>query len=127
MLLVDDDPDVRSVLRRVLESEGYRVDEAGDGRTATELYREHTPEVVITDIFMPEKDGLEVVRELRLLAPDAKIIAISGGGDNVETRMLGAATLFGAQRTLFKPIRPRELLSAVEELLEPPGNAPVTR
>lgn len=117
VLVVDDDDLVRSTLRVILERAGHDVHEAANGQMATSFFRDKRPDVVITDIYMPEKDGLEVVMELRRIQPDVKIIAISGGGPNVETGLLGSAQIFGAKRTLFKPILPDVLLATVDEVL----------
>ncbi|MEO5957891.1 MAG: response regulator [Opitutaceae bacterium] len=80
ILLIDDDDDVRTVLRLTLIHFGHTVIEARNGREGLELFAEARPELVITDIVMPEKEGLEVIIELRAHRPPVKIIAISGGG-----------------------------------------------
>jgi CheY-like chemotaxis protein len=125
VLVVDDDPQVRTVIRRILEQAGYDVEEAADGRMATTRYRARPADLVITDIYMPEKDGLEIVLELRALHPDVKVIAMSGGGRNLETRPLGSAAVFGARRTLLKPVLPAVLLSTVRDVLAESDQDPV--
>ena len=70
---------VRGVIRRVLKTKGYQVEEAGDGKIGVEMYDKNTIDLVITDIVMPNKEGLETIRELRKINPDVKIIAVSGG------------------------------------------------
>lgn len=119
ILLVDDDEFVRGILRKALVSAGYEVEEAPDGKKALASYRQQASDLVITDLVMPEKDGLEMIRELRSLDPAVKIIAMSGGG-----RMLGPAQLylasariFGAVRILAKPFNASALLQAVSDVL----------
>ena len=118
VLVIDDDPKVRVAIRRALEQEGFAVLEAADGEAGLQLYREHGAAVVILDIFMPKRDGLEFIREVRADGRKAKIIAISGGGQIRQMDMLKAAAAFGASRTFSKPVEMKELLSAIHELLE---------
>jgi DNA-binding response OmpR family regulator len=111
ILFIDDSASVREVLRVALESEGYRVIEAADGREGVRLYREHRPAVVIADIVMPEKDGIETVREILAFDPEAIIFTMSGRdaeGDYQET-----ARRLGAKRGFEKPLRMDELIGAV--------------
>ena len=114
ILLIDDDPELLDVLSHVLSQAGYQVATAADGRQASALYRSHTPDIVITDIYMPDRDGLEALMELRRDFPRVKVIAMSGGISNQE--MLQVASALGASRTLAKPFEPAELLSAVAQL-----------
>ncbi|MFQ6113091.1 MAG: response regulator [bacterium] len=118
ILVIDDESQVRMMLREILEDEGYEVAEAPDGKAGLELFRNEPTDLVITDIIMPEKDGLATIRELREISSDVKIIAISGGGHVVRTDYLQVAQIFGAQRVLRKPVGYNELLRAVAELLE---------
>jgi len=114
ILVVDDEASVRSVLTRILVEGGYDVVEAGDGDEAIEAVRRYAPGVVIMDLVMPQKEGLETIAEVRRLAPEAKIIAISGafGG-----RFLTVATHLGASATLSKPIAADVLLRTVNKVL----------
>jgi len=80
ILVIEDDVQVRALLKKLLESEGYTVLEAENGNIGIRLYHENSVDVVITDLIMPEKEGIETIRELRKIAPQIKIIAISGGG-----------------------------------------------
>jgi CheY-like chemotaxis protein len=119
ILLVEDDDAVRGSLRKALVSAGYEVEEAADGDLAVAAYRRQRSDLVITDLVMPQKDGLAAIIELRRLDPAVKIIAMSGGG-----RMLGpgqlyleSARLFGALRLLAKPFNAAALLTAVSEVL----------
>lgn len=117
VLIIDDETAMRQTLRRILESSGHAVLEAPDGRKGLELFHEHRPALVIADLLMPEKEGLETIRELRAQTPDAKIIAISGGGSFGEPGFLHAAAVFGAGEVLQKPFRAEELIAAVNRML----------
>ncbi|MGH7521190.1 MAG: response regulator, partial [Gemmatimonadales bacterium] len=118
VLVIDDDPKVRAAVRRALEEEGFRVLEAADGEAGLRLYRERGATIVILDIFMPERDGLEFIREVRADRPKATIIAMSGGGQIRQMDMLKAAAAFGASRTFSKPVAMKELVAAIHELLK---------
>lgn len=118
ILVIDDDDQIRKTLRAVLEREGHEVVEAPDGKVGMRIFQDKGADLVITDIIMPEKDGIETILELRKDYPDAKIIAMSGGGE-IEPRVyLRFASQLGALRTLVKPFEREELLTAVQELLE---------
>ncbi len=116
VLLVDDDAGMRAMLRAVLDSLGLPVIEAADGAAGVALFRAHRPSLVITDIVMPEKDGIETVREIRAIDPQARIIAISGGGGRYPNP-LGLARALGAAETLEKPFHPKQLRAAVARLI----------
>lgn len=118
ILIIDDDDQVRTLLRMILEREGHEVIEAPDGEVGVELYRKEPADVVITDIFMPEKEGLETIMDLRLEYPEVKLIAISGGGHLKAHEYLHMARKLGAQLTLTKPFERDELLEAVTGILE---------
>jgi len=117
ILVMDDDELLRGALRVALEAAGYEVVEAGDGNAGLRLQREQAADVVLVDIFMPERDGLEVIKALQAETPRPKIIAVSGGGKTGQIEVLRAAAAFGASRTLLKPFQPRELLTAIREVL----------
>ena len=117
ILVMDDDELLRGALRVVLEAAGYVVMEAADGDAGLRLQREQGADLALVDIFMPERDGLEVIRALRAEIPQPKIVAMSGGGQTGQIDVLSAAAAFGASRTLLKPFPPRELLKAIRELL----------
>ncbi|PYP00977.1 MAG: response regulator [Gemmatimonadetes bacterium] len=116
ILVIDDDALLRSALRVVLEAAGYDVLEAADGEAGLRLHREHGADLVLVDIFMPERDGLEVIRALRAEAPQS-ILAMSGGGRTGQIEILKAATALGAARALRKPFEPRDLLAAIRDVL----------
>lgn len=118
ILVIDDDDDIRCLLRDVLEDEGYDVIVAQDGRRGSDLWRGEEVDLVITDIFMPEKDGIETISELRQLHPDVRIVAISGGGRLDAANYLESAELLGAVSTLPKPFGRNDLLREVREALE---------
>lgn len=124
IVVIDDDQDVREVMSAVLESAGYDVASARDGARGLALLREHAADLVITDIFMPEAEGLETIRQMRREFPQVAIIAMSGGGDLLEPRSyLQLAHQFGARLTLTKPFRGAALLRAVHDLLHPESPA----
>lgn len=104
-------------MRKMLTRSGYDVVEASDGSYAVQLYREHDIDLIVTDLFMPDTEGMEVIRELRQENQDAKIIAISGGSSFDAIDYLDVARLIGAAKTLNKPFGSKELLEAVGELL----------
>jgi len=117
ILVVDDDEQIRTMLVMTLEEAGYEADEAADGRAAIRKQREKPADLVITDLIMPEKEGLETIMDLRKEWPSTKIIAISGGGRAVPGDYLLHARHLGAARVFRKPIERSELLGAVRELL----------
>lgn len=118
ILLIDDEPHVRDVLRRILEGASHQVIEATNGREALQYYQTTPIDVIITDILMPEQDGLETIQALRRHAPQAKIIAMSGGGQMGLLDLLPVAEKLGAQCTIRKPLRRHELLAAVHQVLQ---------
>ena len=117
ILIMDDDDDVRMNLREMLENEGYRVTDAPNGKIGMRLFRESRVDLVITDIVMPEQEGLETVKELKDDFPAVKIIVISGGGKLKPEPYLKLAGQLGANKTLLKPFKRDDILSAVKELL----------
>jgi CheY-like chemotaxis protein len=117
ILVIDDEPQVRAMLRQMLEREAYEVVEAEEGGEGMKLYQEQPPDLVITDILMPGKEGIETILALRKAYPEIKIIAISGGGRMGKLDVLPIAKSFGAVRTLAKPFEREELLEAVRTVL----------
>ena len=118
ILIIDDDDQLRHMLCQALEQAGYETVEARDGEEGLEHYRATPTDLIITDILMPGKEGLETIMELRREVPGIKIIAISGGGQTGNMTFLEVARYLGAQRALQKPFELRELLNAVREVLE---------
>ena len=124
ILVIDDEEDVCEALRLILEQHGYAVMCASNGRVALDAHRTEPFDLVITDLLMPEPDGIEVIMDLRRLSPEVKIIAISGGGQMGLYGLLLVAKKLGAQRALMKPFALSDLLAAVQEVLaEPDCNA----
>jgi len=116
-LIIDDEPAVRKSLRTYLERAGYQVADAGDGRTGLRLHAVAPADVIMTDIFMPDFDGIETLRELRRVAPGVKVIVVSGGDSTGTLNMLDDANLLGADHAFHKPLKSEELLGAVREML----------
>jgi two-component system, chemotaxis family, chemotaxis protein CheY len=117
ILIIDDDRMVREALEALLSDAGYDVTLANEGKQGLETFAVLQPSLVITDILMPEKEGMETIQDLRRLAPTLPIIAISGGGRVGNMSFLKVAQQFGANRTFSKPFEPDEILDAVAELL----------
>lgn len=116
VLVVDDEPLVRTMLRTVLEQAGYAVAEADDGYHGLAALKRQDINVVITDIMMPNKDGIETIREIRRDHPGIGIVAMSGGGTSGDMLYLRIARALGADRILEKPMLPCELLDAVSSI-----------
>ena len=116
ILLIDDNDQIRVLLRRVLEEAGYFVMDAANGRAGIHQFRETPVDLVITDLLMPDNDGLEVTMTLRRESPHVKIIALTGGVGNLN--LLEVAKLLGAHRTMKKPFEMTDLLEAVQQVLQ---------
>lgn len=116
VLVIDDEAAMRTLFSAVLREAGHEVYEAADGRAGLALYHQHRPELVITDIIMPNQEGIETIRLLHAENPEVKIIAISGGGRIGELDFLRIAKEFGAVATLAKPFRKQEFLNLLREL-----------
>jgi CheY-like chemotaxis protein len=117
VLVIDDDAELRRLLRLVLEEHGFTVTEAGDGKAGLQLVSESQPNLVLCDVFMPRKDGLSTIREVRRTFPSVKIIAMSGGAFGGKVDLLRLAKGNGASVCLHKPFDPQALLLAVQNLL----------
>lgn len=117
IMVVDDDPAIRRSLQLLLSKAGYRVTQAQDGREAVRLWRDQGGDLVITDLHMPEKNGIETILELLTLTPGIPIIAMSGGGQTKRLDLLGNATMLGALLTIEKPFTLSEMLAVVERAL----------
>jgi CheY-like chemotaxis protein len=116
ILLVDDDADQRLALRLALELTGYAVREAANGREALALQRDRAALFLVTDIFMPESDGFEVIDAFRKEFPQTKIIAVSGGGQRARGDYLSRARLVGADAALTKPFEVDALVATLRSL-----------
>ena len=117
VLVIDDDEQVRALLYEILERAGFEVMEASNGVEGLKLYRIQPADLVITDLIMPEKEGVETIMELRSQFPNARIIAISGGQRAGGRDYLPIAARLGARRTVAKPFSRQEILEAVRETL----------
>lgn len=114
ILVVDDDVDLRRSLKALLEAAGYEVDTASNGARALERQRHHPASILISDVFMPEADGLETIRAFRLAYPQMRIVAISGNrSPRMKVDYLAVAGEVGADAVLRKPFGVRDLLQAL--------------
>ncbi len=116
ILVLDNDAAIRALLRSILEADGYQVREAENGDIGLTLYRERPTDLVITDILMPERDGMEVTLALTQEFLDARVIAITGAA--ADQNFLNVAKLFGARRVIRKPFTPYEIRQAVRFTLD---------
>ena len=125
LLVIDDDNLVRAALTDMLQTAGFEVVTVSNGRLGLELLDTSPVDAIITDILMPEQEGLETIREARQRFPDIRILAISGGGaGGGETQLLRFAESFGADQTLPKPFTGSQLVAAVRALLASRGGKP---
>lgn len=118
ILIIDDDEQILKMLKQAIERKGYQVTTAINGKQGIRLYKEIHADVVITDIVMPEMEGLEAIRKLRKEHEDVKIIALSGGGFVSPDEYLKLAEQFGAKYAFAKPVDLNELIAAIKELTE---------
>ena len=118
ILIVDDDPLFREYLRELLGQQGYAIVEAADGREGLKLYERHRPALVMLDILMPERDGIDCLHEIRKQNQEAIIFTMTAGEWGPQNSR--SAQLLGAKRTFLKPIDPARLLAAIREDLDPP-------
>lgn len=117
ILVLDDEPSILLMITKMLEKEGYEVSVALNGKEGMRLFEMEKPDLLITDIIMPEKEGLETIFELRKKHPELKIIAISGGGRISPNGYLPGAKLLGANMVFQKPLVQKDFLNAVSLLL----------
>lgn len=119
ILIIDDDPRMLQLLGEAFSGSGYHVELAADGEVGLALFRAEPPDVVVTDILMPNREGLETIVALRKLQADVKVVAISGGGNIGPSNFLRLATHLGADAVLAKPFRLSEIRELVDGLFEP--------
>lgn len=117
ILVIDDDDQIRLLLGMLLRGAGYEVAEAANGSEGLRIFREKPADLILTDILMPEKGGLETIQELHRDFPKVKVIALSGGFKKTENPNLSITEVLGVQRILTKPFSQEELLKAVREVL----------
>lgn len=117
ILIIDDEPAVRAVMRAMLESARHHILEAANGMAALAALAAAPIDVVVTDILMPDRDGIETILDIRKQFPAVKILAMSGGGLCGKHDLLEAAQKLGAHDTMSKPFRKSEILAKIDRLL----------
>jgi two-component system chemotaxis response regulator CheY len=117
ILLIEDDPDALLAIEILLSHLGYKVETARNGREGLKMFRANAPDLVLTDIIMPEAEGIETIIAMRQLRPGAKIIAMSGGGPMNRESLLDMTVKLGATDSLAKPFDDDELARVVERSL----------
>lgn len=123
-LVIDDQPEMLNMMKVVLERLGFDVTAAPSGKSIVHDLDDAFYDIIITDIFMPDTDGIEVIRKLRSSRPDIPVLAVSGGGTNLEGDFLRVAKLLGASDVLQKPFMPDDLKRAVRDLVARDRNMP---
>jgi CheY-like chemotaxis protein len=124
ILVVDDDAGVRMAARALLEADGFQVVEAASGRAALTLLETETVEAVLTDMFMSDTGGIELIHTLRRDASDLPIVAMSGGGDDGGKDVLAVARVLGASAIIQKPLTRRKLVGALRRALAARSTGP---
>jgi CheY-like chemotaxis protein len=125
IVVAEDQPDQRLALKLALQMEGYAVRVAANGAEALALMGSRAPDVLITDIFMPDMDGLELIHRVRQQFPGTRIVVVSGGGQRARVDYLESSRLLGVHAALQKPFDVQELLSIVRRLVAArPGSTP---
>ncbi|MCP4674441.1 MAG: response regulator [Deltaproteobacteria bacterium] len=117
ILLIDDDSALRFLFSDILKEQGYSVEAADNGKDGLQLFAQEKPDLVITDIIMPDMDGIEVIMRLKRDYPDVKIIALSAGGTIDAKNYLKIAEGLGAEKVLTKPVEHKQLIETVRELI----------
>jgi len=117
ILLIDDDPDVLLAIEILLSHLGYTVETARNGSEGLKMFRANAPDLVLTDIIMPEQEGIETIIEMRRLQPNAKIVAMSGGGPMNRDSLLAMTLKLGASDTLAKPYDDEQLARVIERVM----------
>ncbi len=118
IIVIDDEADVRALLRTILESENHEIDEAKNGTLAIKALGKNHYDLIITDVLMPEEDGIAVAKQASELQPNAKILAISGGGEYLDaSHLLNVMEMLGVNATLLKPFGRDDLIAVVDDLL----------
>lgn len=118
ILIVDDEAGIRDTLSALLAADGHEIDTAANGYAAMDRFRENQADLVICDIMMPDKGGLETIVDLRKTNPNVKIIAISGASAGGQRKILDWATKMGADRTFCKPFVSGDIKNAIKDLLK---------
>jgi CheY-like chemotaxis protein len=118
ILIIDDNSAVRATMARILELAGYETITAGDGNEGLIRMRQDQPDLIITDIIMPEKEGIETIRQILIERPGMKIMAVSGGGRHANMDFLEVARKLGAMEVLEKPFEPDDLVNRVSRCMK---------
>ncbi len=118
ILVVDDDDLIRDLIYEILEPQGYQILLAENGNRALEILDKEEIDLIITDIIMPDKEGIETILDIKKRLPHAKIIAMSGGGQLEANSYLSMAKRLGVNATLSKPFDPAKLLGMIQKILE---------
>ena len=118
ILIIEDDNEVREFLDSVLIRAGYKTRTAANGREGVQVFRSQPFDLVITDIIMPEKDGIETIMDMKREQSDLRVLAISGGGRAEPDNYLESARLLGADATMKKPFTNQEILATIKQLLD---------
>ncbi len=116
ILVIEDDTLTRTALCRILDKLNYETQGACNGFEGLKLFRQFQPDIVVTDLLMPDKEGLSTITEMRTINPGTPIIAMSSGGSNKDMGFLDLAATFGACRTLVKPFTPRQILELMQDI-----------
>jgi CheY-like chemotaxis protein len=116
IIVIDDEESIRVLLQKILERVGHSVEVASNGNIGLEIQRKNPADLIITDLFMPEKEGLETIIELHRDFPEVKIVAMSGGDRKGNMDFLGLTENLGAHRTLKKPFTMNDVVEAVDSL-----------
>jgi DNA-binding NtrC family response regulator len=124
ILVVDDEEQILGMLRTMLEREGYEIETARDGKEAARSYRARPADLILTDLIMPEQEGLGLILELRREFPDVRVVVMSGGGKVSAEEYLPIARKLGAVEALQKPFSRSELIRAIRSALSEPGPDP---
>ena len=118
ILIIEDDHNILLMIKRMLEPFGFDIKLASNGQEGMDVFHKVKVDLVITDIIMPEKEGLEIIREMKRELPDLKIIAMSGGGKLSADNYLETAKIFGATNILEKPFTRKQIVTAVQATLD---------
>lgn len=113
ILVIDDDTMFRDMLKLLLGNEGYEIVEADDGRSGLKKFQQSCPDLVICDLIMPDKEGLETIQELQKINREVPIIAVSGGGEAGPGTYLALAKAMGARKTFSKPFIPQDFVEEI--------------
>ena len=123
VLIADDDPTLRAIAAELLSGEGYHVLEAEDGDQALRIVEAETVDLIVLDMLMPNKDGIETIIELKRRRSSVRILAISSGGSMDVDSLLKPALAFGADRVMSKPLRISTFATTIAEMLSEPASA----